>query len=145
LPTSRRPERLVVDANAILAELLGGNARRIFFETSIGEFAVPVSVVDEVRVYLPRVAEKLDASTMLLELALDQLPLRVYSRRTYAQAMSEARRQIERRDPDDVEVLALTLWLGVPLWSNDRDFEEARVERFTTAQLLRLFFGSSGC
>src|SRR5438445_8163074 len=27
--------------------------------------------------------------------------------------------------------------LGVPLWSNDRDFEETGVERFTTAQLLR--------
>ena len=86
MPTSKRPERLVVDANAILAELLGGNACRVFFETAI----------------------------------------------------------VEQRDPDDVEVLALTLRLGVPLWSNDRDFEGTSVELFTTAQLLRLFFGPSG-
>jgi predicted nucleic acid-binding protein len=144
LPTSKRPERLVVDANAILAALLGGNARRVFFETAIVEFAVPASVIDEVKAYLPRLAERLDVSQPMLEFALDQLPLRVYARRMYAQAMSEARRRIERRDPDDVEVLALTLRLGVPLWSNDRDFEEARVERFTTGQLLRLFFGPSG-
>ena len=144
MPTSKRPERLVVDANAILAALLGGNARRVFFETAIVEFAVPASVIDEVKAYLPRLAERLDVSQPMLEFALDQLPLRVYARRMYAQAMSEARRRIERRDPDDVEVLALTLRLGVPLWSNDRDFEEARVERFTTGQLLRLFFGPSG-
>ncbi len=144
MPISKRPERLVVDANAILATLLGGSARRIFFETSISEFAVPASVIDEVRAYLPRLADKLDASPMLLEFALDLLPLRVYSRSAYTRAMSEARRRIERRDPDDVEVLALTLRLGVPLWSNDRDFEETGVERFTTAQLLQLFFGASG-
>ena len=144
MPTSKRPERLVVDANAILAALLGGNARRIFFETAIVEFAAPTSVSDEVRAYLPRLAAKLDASTMMLEFAFDQLPLRVYARRTYAQAMAEARRRIEQRDPDDVEVLALTLRLGVPLWSNDRDFEGTSVERFTTAQLLRLFFRQAG-
>jgi len=143
LPTSKRPERLVVDANAILAALLGGNARRVFFETAIVEFAVPASVIDEVRAYLPRLAEKSDVSPTILEFALDQLPLRVYSRGMYAQAMSEARRRIERRDPDDVEVLALTLRLGVPLWSNDRDFEDTTVERFTTAELLRIFFGPS--
>ena len=144
MPISKRPERLVVDANAILATLLGGSARRIFFETSIREFAVPASVIDEVRAYLPRLAGRLDASPMLLEFALDLLPLRVYSRSAYTRAMSEARGRIERRDPDDVEVLALTLRLGVPLWSNDRDFEETGVERFTTAQLLQLFFGASG-
>jgi len=144
VPISKRPERLVVDANAILATLLGGSARRIFFETSIREFAVPASVIDEVRAYLPRLAGRLDASPMLLEFALDLLPLRVYSRSAYARTISDARRRIERRDPDDVEVLALTLRLGVPLWSNDRDFEETGVERFTTAELLRLFFGASG-
>ena len=42
-----------------------------------------------------------------------------------------------------MEVLALTLRLGVPLWSNDRDFEDTTVERFTTAELLRIFFGPS--
>ncbi len=79
MPTSRRPERLVVDANPILAALLGGMARRILFETDIQEFA---------------------------------------------------------------DVLALTLHLGLPLWSNDRDFDEAGIEYLTTARLLAMFFGT---
>jgi predicted nucleic acid-binding protein len=51
--------------------------------------------------------------------------------------MAEARRLIEWRDPDDVEILALTLQLKVPLWSNDNDFEGCGIERLTTAELLR--------
>jgi len=50
--------------------------------------------------------------------------------------MSKARRQIEGRDPDDVEILALTLQLKLPLWSNDDDFENCGIERFTTAEIL---------
>lgn len=93
MPTSSRPERLVVDANPILAALLGGMARRILFETAIREFAVPEVTMTEVRAFLPR--------------------------------------------------LALTLRLGLPLWSNDRDFGEAGIEYFTTARLLAMFFGTS--
>lgn len=142
MPISRRPEKLVVDANPIVATLLAGSARRVFFEAGIVEFAVSGTVLDEVRAYLPALAEKLGASPALLEFELDLLPLRVYAPRVYAPAIPEARRRIAWRDPDDVDVLALTLWLGVPLWSNDRDFVDTGIERFTTAQLLRVLFGS---
>jgi len=47
----------------------------------------------------------------------------------------EAKRRIGRRDPDDVDVLALALHAGVPVWSND-NFEDAGVKWFTTAGLL---------
>lgn len=142
MPISRRPEKLVVDANPIVATLLAGSARRVFFEAGIVEFAVSGTVLDEVRAYLPALAEKLGASPALLEFELDLLPLRVYAPRVYAPAIPEARRRIAWRDPDDVDVLALTLWFGVPLWSNDRDFADTGIERFTTAQLLRVLFGS---
>jgi predicted nucleic acid-binding protein len=41
-------------------------------------------------------------------------------------------------------VLALALHLGVPLWSNDRDFEDTGVSRFTTAELLAVLFEDRG-
>ena len=40
-------------------------------------------------------------------------------------------------------LLALSLHLGLPLWSNDRGFDEAGIEYLTTAQLLAMFFGRS--
>ena len=143
MPTSSRPERLVVDANPILAALLGRMARRIFFETTIQEFAVPEATITEIRAFLPQLALKVGVATTTLESALDLLPLRSYAARIYRQHLAEAKRRIGKRDPDDVDVLGLTLHLGLPLWSNDRDFDEPGIEFLTTAQLLAMFFGRS--
>ena len=143
MPTSGPPSRLVVDANPILAALLGGQARRVFFETPVREFAVPEIVLSEVREHLPRLATKLGMMPAFLEYALDLLPLRPYPARAYRRTMLEATRRIGSRDPDDVDVLALALQLRVPLWSNDRDFEGTGVEQMTTTDALKVFFGPS--
>lgn len=143
MPSSGPPSRLGVDANPILAALLGGQARRVFFETSVREFAVPEIVLSEVREHVPQLARKLGTMPAFLEYALDLLPLRRYSARAYRETMVEARRRIGSRDPDDIDVLALALRLRAPLWSNDRDFEGTGVERLTTPDILKLFFGPS--
>ena len=140
----RPPDRLAVDANPIFSALLGGQARRVFFESAISEFAVPERVISEVQRYVPRVAQKLGVEQAFLEYALNLLPLRVYPARWYARAVREARRRIERRDPIDGDVLALALHLDVPLWSNDRDFGDTGVSRFITAELLAILFEDRG-
>lgn len=71
MPTSGPPSRLVVDANPILAALLGGQARRVFFETPVREFAVPEIVLSEVREHLPRLATKLSMMPAFLEYTFD--------------------------------------------------------------------------
>jgi predicted nucleic acid-binding protein len=58
-------------------------------------------------------------------------------RSEYEHQVPEAKRRIAKRDPDDVDVLALALDLNVPVWSNDNDFEGAGVEWQTTAELLK--------
>ena len=55
----------------------------------------------------------------------------------YQSKLEAAKRAIAKRDPHDVDLLALALAFGVPVWSNDSDFEDARVEWYTTARLLR--------
>ena len=92
---------------------------------------------------MPQAALKVGVEATFLEYALDLLPLTPYAARMYRQSMAEARRRISKRDPKDVDVLALTLHLGLPLWSNDRDFDEAGIEYLTTARLLAMFFGAS--
>ena len=143
MSTSRKPERLVVDTNPILAALLGGRARRIFFETNVQEFAVPEITVAEVREYLPWGSQKIGVDRAILEYPLDILPLTTYPETTYHRSVREARHRIGARDPKDVDFLALTLHLGLPLWSNDRDFEGMGIEHLTTARLLAVFFGAS--
>lgn len=70
-------------------------------------------------------------------LAVASLPVSIVAREVYVGSMAQARKQIEKRDPDDVELLALTMHFKVPLWSNDNDFEGCGVEQYTTAELLK--------
>ena len=69
-------------------------------------------------------------------MAVASLPVTVVQREAYEKNIDEARRRIGRRDPDDVDVLALALTRGVAVWSNDNDFEDAGIEWLTTAELL---------
>jgi hypothetical protein len=59
------------------------------------------------------------------------------SRRSASPPIKEAERRIGKRDPDDVETLALALHLGLPVWSNNDDFEDAGVTWYTTAEVLK--------
>lgn len=80
--------------------------------------------------------KRLDLDTLLLACAA--LPVTVVERSDYQQKLATARRRIGRRDPDDVDVLALALTLNLPVWSNDNDFEDSGVEWHTTAELLKM-------
>ncbi len=90
----------------------------------------------EVQEYAPVLARKKRLSTDLVLLAVATLPVTVVDSSVYARSIAEARRRIGRRDPDDIDILALALHLGLPIWSNDNDFEVAGVEWYTTADLL---------
>jgi predicted nucleic acid-binding protein len=65
------------------------------------------------------------------------LPLTVVGREIYAQSLAQARRLIGKRDPDDIDILALALHFRIPLWSDDRDFEGIGIEQYTTSTLLK--------
>ena len=140
MPISKKPEKLVVDANPILSALLGGKAKRLFFEAGITEFAVAGSVLEEVRTYVPQMAQKLGVGREFLFYALDLLPLKVYSPKMYRRSFKKAKMQIAHRDPRDVEILALAIALEQPLWTNDKDFDDTTVQVLTTAELLAMYF-----
>ena len=140
MQTSRKPEKLVVDANPILSALLGGKAKQLFLDAGISEFAVTESALDEVHYYIPKVAQKLEVNPALVRFTLDLLPLTVYELKSYRRSMKKAKLQIAHRDPEDIEILALALELGRPLWTNDRDFEDTAIQVLTTAELLAICF-----
>jgi len=94
-------------------------------------------VLQEVREYLPLVAKQYDILPQALEGQLRLLAVRECEPDEYATKLKAAKRAIARRDPDDVDLFALALALGVPVWSNDNDFKDAGVEGYTTARLLR--------
>ena len=136
--------KLVADANVLLAAVLGGRARAVLEHPEIDELLTPEATLAEVQEYAVILARKRRLSLDTLLLAIAALPVTVVEQAVYSSSLPQARRLIARRDPDDVDVLALALQTKLPLWSNDNDFETVGIEWYTTAELLRKLGISKG-
>jgi predicted nucleic acid-binding protein len=128
--------RLVADANVLLSAVIGGRAKAVLSHPTIAEVLTAEVTITEVQEYAAQLAAKKRLSQDIVLFAVASLPVRVVERHEYEKRIPEARRRIGRRDPDDVEILALALQTGLPIWSNDSDFADAGVEWLTTAALL---------
>jgi len=128
--------RLVADANVLLSAVIGGRAKAVLEHPSITEIFAAEATLAEVQEYAAQLAAKKRLALDVVLMAVASLPVTVVQREAYEKNIDEARRRIGRRDPDDVDVLALALTRGVAVWSNDNDFEDAGIEWLTTAELL---------
>ncbi len=142
--TSRPGEKpvaaIAADANALLSAILGHAALKVFSQVDVSVFTT-TRVLDEVREYLPVLAKQYDILPEVLEAQLRLLAVRECGPEQYAPKLEAARRAIGKRDSDDVDLVALALAFGVPVWSNDSDFGDIGVEWYTTARLLAWGFG----
>jgi len=129
--------RLAADANVLLASLLGGRARLVMNNPQIEELLTPQVTFAEVQEYAPVLARRKRLPEDILLLALASLPVTLIEPEAYQRSLSEAKRRIGGRDPDDVDILALAIQFQVPVWSNDKDFEASGIEWYTTEDLLR--------
>lgn len=116
---------IAVDANPILASLLGGYARTVLFDPRF-LFITTEYTLAEVRQYLSLVSEKSGVPVHELEEAVQLLPFKVFGRIAYRTALQEARRRMKDIDPDDADILALALHTDAPLWSNDIHFAKVK-------------------
>ena len=114
---------IAVDANIILSALLSGKPSIILFDGRF-QFITTEFTIDEVRKYLPKLAEKLDIPQEELSSLLERLPISIYKRGFYDAELKISGEMIGKIDKKDIEILALTLKFGTYLWSQDRDFEK---------------------
>ena len=128
--------KLAADANVLLSALIGGQAVRVLRHTAIEEILTTEATLAEVQEYATQLAQKKHLPVDVVLLAAATLPVTIVPRSAYASSLSDARRRIGRRDPDDIELLALALHLDLPVWSNDSDFQVAGIVWYTTAALL---------
>ena len=137
MQTSRPLSKLAADANVILSAVAGKAPLRIFLTEGI-EIVTTEFNVSEVREYIGVIAEKYGLSEEILESQLKLLPLLIYQRTFYEDFLDKASKRLAESDQDDVELLALSFKLKVPVWSNDRHFQHSGVEVYTTAKLLKI-------
>ena len=128
--------KIAADANVLLSSVIGGRARLVLNHPEIDEVFTTEATFAEVKEYAFQLGRKKKLAPDVLLLTVAALPVSIVSHEVYEGAMAEARKLIEWRDPDDVEIFALTLHMKIPLWSNDNDFLDCGIERFTTAELL---------
>ena len=136
--TSKTLRSVVADANVLLSALTGGASRRVFERLRVFRIVTTDVAAEEIREHLPGLAAKygLD-SDYLLEL-FEVLPIEIVPEAGYKSRLSEARKYLAKRDPDDVHVLALALKRELPIWSNDGDFDDTPVTVYPTAMLLKV-------
>ena len=136
MPGSKRGLRLAADANVLLSALIGGRAGAVLIAETVEEVFTTEQVIEEVREYSALLAVKRRLNPEALLLALASLPVTIVPAAEYRRKLPEARSRMGKRDPDDVELLALALHFRIAVWSNDRDFSTARIRWYTTTQLL---------
>jgi len=120
----------------LLSAALGGRARIVLEHSAITGVITTEVTLAEVQEYAAQLAVKKRLSLDVVLMAVATLPVQIVEQKVYEKKIPEARRRIGRRDPDDVEILALALHTGFALWSNDNDFENTGVEWLTTAEIL---------
>lgn len=131
-----KPGGKPVDANVLLSAVLGHAALRVFTQTHISVLTTP-GVLQEVRDYIPSIAEQYDILPQALEAQLRLLAVRECEPSEFAPKLKAATQAIAKRDPHDANLLALAPAFAIPVWSNDSDFKDVGVEWYTTARLLR--------
>lgn len=128
---------LAADANVLLSALIGGRARLVLTHPQVHELFTAEHTFSEVGEYVPILARQKRLPPDVLLLAMAALPVTLVGPAQYAKSIAEATKRIGRRDPEDIDLLALALHLQIPIWSNDRDFERLKVKLLTTEDLLR--------
>lgn len=130
-------EKLVIDANPILSAVIGGKARDIFLTYINIAFYTTEFNFKEVEKYIPILSSKRDIPIDCLYLALSMLPVSVCNEEFYGEKIKQAKELIGQRDADDVHLLALSLKLCAPIWSNDKDFEGLGIKVYSTLDILK--------
>lgn len=135
--TSQLIKSVAADSNVLLSAIAGKAARRVFDEAPD---VVVVSTMDnraELEEYAPEFAQRYGLDEDLVLDTIELLPVVFYSESDYVRTLREARKLLASRDPDDVALAALALSLEVPIWSNDKDYEDFPLGVYSTAKLLK--------
>lgn len=113
---------LVLDANILLRAVFGKKVRRIL-EANREDvlFCSPHECFQEALRHIPSISERRDIDSRVAFSNFESLTLLVESvdHPAYSAFREPARQRIARRDPDDWPVVAVSLMLQLPIWTED--------------------------
>jgi predicted nucleic acid-binding protein len=115
----------------------GRAARRVLQKTGFLVVTTEENIAEVVK-YLPKFVNRSGLSEETLRHILAALPIEIFAKSAYTTHIFEARSLLGERDPDDVPLAALALKLNIPVWSNDRDFDNFPTGVYSTAKLIKV-------
>jgi predicted nucleic acid-binding protein len=128
-------KRLVLDANILLRGIFGVRVRNLLetYEDSVSFYAPDICFADA-RKYIPSISEKRRIDPEPGILVLDHLSrlVEVVDRTLYEEFEASARERIISRDEEDWPIIATSLLLKCPVWTEDRDFFGSGIPTWTT-------------
>jgi len=129
---------IVLDANVLLSAVFGQRVRQLL-ETyeEHAAFYSPDSCLEEVRKYIPNIAERrgIDADQALRMLGGICAMVEFVNSDLYRKFEDEAHQRIDSRDPDDWPVVATALMLDLDIWTDDQDFFGTGIATWTTGRV----------
>jgi predicted nucleic acid-binding protein len=129
---------LVLDANILLRGVFGTRVRLLLekYEENVN-FYTPDVCFEEARAYIPDVAKRKGTDASIGLAVLDELGrlITIVDKSLYQDCEASARERVGRRDPDDWPLVALSLTLGLEVWTEDQDFFGIGIPVWTTAHV----------
>jgi predicted nucleic acid-binding protein len=118
-------KRIVLDANILIRGILGQRVPQLLAQYSDRvQFFTAAVCYQDVRNHLPAILEKRGLPREPFLAAVDELAKVVIplEEEIYGTYKVEAMRRIQERDIQDWPLIALSLTLNCPLWTEDNDF-----------------------
>jgi predicted nucleic acid-binding protein len=132
---------IVLDANILVRAVFGQRVRSLLqaYEEDVA-FYCPEVCFDDARRHVPMIAASrgVDATENLRMLEGLALLVESIDSTLYEAHEEQARARIHSRDPDDWPIVAASLLLNCPVWTEDQDFFGSGVATWTT-QNIELF------
>jgi predicted nucleic acid-binding protein len=129
---------LVLDANILLRGVFGVRVRSLLeaYEDAAA-FYSPDVCFDDARKYIPELAGRRNFDPAVGLVVLDQLAriVQVVDRSLYEAHEELARARISSRDAEDWPIVAASLLLNCPVWTEDQDFFGSGVATWTTNKI----------
>jgi predicted nucleic acid-binding protein len=128
-------KHLVLDANILIRAVFGLRVRRVLegYEDSVSFYASDICFADA-RKYLPSISDKRRVNPELGIAVLNQLSrlIEIVDRSLLRRVRGLARERMISRDVHDWPIVATSLLLNCPVWTEDRDFFCSGISTWTT-------------
>lgn len=127
--------KIVLDANIIIAALLGSRGKITIITSQNHMFYAPLKIVDEIKKHKSTLCDRASFSSEEFDLHFEALLyfIEVLEYLRYEKYMKSALDVIEHRDSKDADYIACALSVNADfIWSDDKDFTDQEVVKIKT-------------